>query len=108
MNHMREATVYLVARPGKWSAELHVRSTTRPPALQAGEVAMAVTVRVPDAMFKRPALKATIEIPADSVSAPVIDAQVVDNIRVELARTLGVDLRVEVVEPTSKDPEEAA
>jgi len=76
-----------------------VRVALKPPRLAADEVAMQLTIRVPDALFRRPQLEAAITVPADQVSRPTIDAQVLDNIRAELVRQLGVDLRIAVVEP---------
>lgn len=100
MSHTRSGTVYLVLSAGRYPSELRARMTTRTPSLEAGEVAMTVTVKVPDAMFKHPALRATLTIPEDAVSRPQIDAAVVDNIKAELQRTLGVDLTVTVIEPS--------
>jgi hypothetical protein len=64
----------------------------------SGEVAIKVTVNVPDALFERPQLQARIVVPDSAVSKPVIDATVLDNIQQVLNQQLGLDIRVSLVE----------
>lgn len=99
MAQMRDSVVYLVLKP-KSHGSLAVRAVSRPPRLAADEIAMAITVVVPDAMFKKPALQATVRIPPESVNRPTIDAAITDNIRMELEKQLGVEVSIAVVEPT--------
>lgn len=98
MSTIREATVYLIASPKGYSG-LSVRTTANSPRVASDEIVMSVNVRLPAALFSKPALRATIEVPIEAVSRPQIDAVVIDNIREQLTRTLGVDLTIAVIEP---------
>ena len=97
MNITRSATLYLAVSPKSYSG-LSARLTTRAPSLQPDEVAIEVTVKVPDGLFKRPALKATVEVPEALVSRPVIEAEVMDNIKMELEKQTGLDIAIAVVD----------
>jgi hypothetical protein len=77
---------------------LSARLTNKAPALDSGEVAIRVTVTVPDALFTRPILQASINVPEVAVSKPVIDATVLDNIKESLTQQFGLDVRVALVE----------
>ncbi len=100
---IRESALYLIASPSKHS-ELSFRITMRPPALAADEIAMRVCVKLPDAIFRKPMLEATVEVPMDAVTPPSLDATVLDNVREELTRRLGIDMTIAVVESPLKDP----
>lgn len=76
------------------SARLSVQS----PSLKGNEIAVALKIDVPDSLFKVPQLRASITVPEDSVSAPVIEAEVLENIKEELNQQLGVDLSIQVIE----------
>jgi hypothetical protein len=77
---------------------LNCRWAARSPALNAGEVAVAVNLRLPEALFKRPQLSACITVPEGAAPAPVINAEVVDNIRQVMQQQLGIDMTISVVE----------
>lgn len=47
--------------------------------------------------------EASITVPADQVSRPTIDAQVLDNIREQMRQAIGVDMRIALVEPEGGD-----
>ena len=79
---------------GKASARLSVNS----PALDADEIAVYVTVNIPDELFQKPSLTARIDVPEDAVSAPVIDTEVTNNIQQVVSRELGIDLQISVPE----------
>lgn len=66
--------------------------------ISANAVVMKLNLDLPDNLFKKPALSATIRIDKSAVSAPVISADVLDNITAELQKTLGVHLTVNVVD----------
>ena len=99
MSQIREFDGYLVLSPKGWSG-LSGRLTSKVPSLDADEQAVKISVKVPDALFKRPQLKANIVIPESAVSAPVINAEVLDNVREILSQTTGLDVSVSVVLPT--------
>ena len=74
------------------------RLTQGSPALAADEVAVKVTLEIPDAAFEKPAFEAKIFVPDEAVSAPVIEAQVIDNVREMIKQGTGFDVRLEVVD----------
>lgn len=90
---------YLVIHRKNYST-LSARLTSRTPDLEAGEVAIKLNVNVPETLFKKPQLQASVTIPEDSVTAPVLNAQVLDNVKEVLAQTTGMDISLRVVEPT--------
>lgn len=96
---IRSLESYLVVKPKNWSG-LSARLTSKVPALGKDEVAIKLDVVVPDALFKRPQLRASVTIPESVVSAPVISAEVLDNIQEILTQQTGLDIKVSVVEPT--------
>jgi hypothetical protein len=99
MTTILEQTFFLaLSQNGRW--RLSGRLSKSLPALKAGEIALSLTVKLPETLFKKPSLRASIEVPESAVSAPVIDSAVVDNIREIVQQQLGVDLQIAVVEPT--------
>ena len=67
-------------------------------ALHVDEISMAIEIKVPDALFEKPKLQATIEIP-DSVAIPeLINSEVVDNINELVKVNTGLDLNITIVE----------
>lgn len=101
MTQMLEQTFHLaLSRNGNW--RLSGRMSRGLPSLKPGEVAMALTIRLPDALFKKPSLRATVDVPSTCVSAPVIDSKVVDNIREVVSQQLGIEMTIAVVEPTTE------
>lgn len=74
------------------------RLTQNMPALQANEVAVKVTLSIPDAIFKKPALEAQITIPESAVSKPTISAEVVDNVEQIIKQQTGFDVKLEIIE----------
>lgn len=78
--------------------DLKARLTNKLPALTSGEVPIKLNVSVPDALFKRPQLQAQITIPESAVTAPVVSAEVLDNVKEVLSQTTGLDVQVSLVE----------
>ena len=92
-------TRYLIVnKPKGWSARPSVRVTTKAPRLGPRERSISVTLDLPDSLWDEPKLEATITVPEDKVSAPVIDAGVVDNLQEVISQQLGVSLQIAVVE----------
>ena len=56
-----------------------------------------ITPDIPDELFTKPQLQASITVSKDAVSAPVIEADVVDNISEIISKELGIDLNIAVV-----------
>ncbi len=70
------------------------------PDTNKNEVAIALSIEIPDAFFETPQLKATISIPEDSVTPVHIDVDVTDNIANILSQQLGITVHV-----SSEDPD---
>ena len=82
----------------KRNSKPSARLTVTPPALESHEVAVKLSLDVPEELFTKPQLEATIRVPADSVNSPVIEAEVIDNIQEIVSKQLGVDLSIGLVE----------
>jgi hypothetical protein len=96
-----DGAFYLVLRqnPIYWW-KMTARVTSSQPKLQSNERVMRLDVKVPRAIFQTPALKATISVPEDAVSKPLIDAVVLDNVREIIQQQTGLNVSVSLVEPT--------
>lgn len=97
MGHQRTLEGYIVVKP-KGHYGLSARLASRTPALSKDEVAIKLDIRVPDALFKRPQIQAKVVIPEDAVTAPVLNATVLDNVREALQQQTGLDVSVSLVE----------
>lgn len=75
------------------------------PKLDSDEVAVLVSIELPDALFEKPSLQASIVVPKEAVSKPVIEAAVIDNVQDIIKQNTGFEVKLEVVE---KDNEEQA
>jgi hypothetical protein len=53
---------------------------------------------IPEDLFIKPQLEASIQVPSDSVNKPVIEADVIDNIQEIVSRELGIDLNIGILE----------
>ncbi len=73
------------------------RISIKQPALASCEIAIKLELNIPDELFTKPQLRAAINIPTGSVSAPMIEADVVDNITEIISKQLGVDLDISVI-----------
>ena len=78
---------------------LSARLAAKVPALKSDEVAVKLSVSVPEVLFKRPQLQASITIPESAVTAPVVNAEVLDNVREIISQQTGLDVQVSLVVP---------
>lgn len=92
-----EGEFILYARPkAKGSSTLTFRTTNRRGSVKPGEVAVNVTVRLPASLFQKPNLRAKIDVDHSKVTAPVVDASVVENIKQTLESNLGMSVEIVV------------
>jgi len=75
-----------------------VRVAKNVPRLDANEIALKLRLDLPDELFKRPQLEASITVPRNAVTTAVVSAEVGDNIREVVRQQLGIDLTINVVE----------
>lgn len=86
---------YLIfARKARHWNGMNVRLAHKKPALEPGEVPIKVSASLPDALFARPQLNATIKITDDKVTAPVVSAEITQNIEKIVGEALGIDLKI--------------
>lgn len=81
-----------------WEAGAIKSSKNKPPTGK-DEVAVKITLDLPDSLFERPQIEARIEIPKDSVTPPKVDAEVQDNIAEVLTSQLGMKVHVGYDQP---------
>lgn len=89
---------HLAIKKAKWNG-LNARITKSNTGLSSDERLLQLTVTVPDSLFQQPQLQAKIEVPDTAVNAPVITAEVLNNIQALVSQNLGVNLTISIVEP---------
>lgn len=72
------------------------RVTKTQPALQWDEISIQLELDLPYQLFKKPSLSASITVPQDAVQAPVIAAEVIENIEAAIKQHSGVSVRLVV------------
>jgi len=78
--------------PGLWKTTASLKKNK--PSVGADEVAVKVRVELPAVLFQTPQLEAKITVPDDSVTPPVLDLEVRDNIEQMLIEQTGFDIRL--------------
>lgn len=71
-----------------------IRLTMTAPSLAPHEVSIALHLKMPEAIFKKPSLSATIEVPAETPLQSVITPEVQDNIAQVLRDQLGLSITI--------------
>lgn len=74
-----------------------VRVTKSAPNLDSNEIALRLNIEVPDELFTKPRLEASISVPKGAVSAPVIEADVIDNIEDVIKQKTGLDVNLTLI-----------
>lgn len=92
---MKISQYIVIKRRNRWSYTS--RLTKGNPALASNEIAVKVSLEIPDAIFDKPSLEAQITIPEDAVSKPVIEASVIDNVQEIIKQNTGFEVKLEVV-----------
>lgn len=93
-------TKYLVITANrKWGGlDAKLISKLGTSAIPANAVVIKLNMELPAALFTKPQLEATIKVDERSVSKPVIDAEVLENITALMNKNLGIDMKISVVE----------
>jgi len=93
-------TSYLIITPSKksWNPSLKLVKSLKG-TMPANSIAIKLNLDIPNAIFQKPQLSATIKIDESQISKPVIDAQVLDNIQETLSQQLGIEMQVNLIEP---------
>lgn len=83
--------------PKKWNPHVKIVNTLSG-SMPSNSVALKLNISLPDTIFDKPQLQATIKIKDEDISKPVINAETLDNIKQVFAQQLGIDMNVQVVE----------
>ena len=78
-----------------------IRTTKNPPDTKWDEVAILITLELPRALFQKPRLEATLQVPESAVTAPVIPVETRDNIKSAIESAAGMEVRLSFSEEIS-------
>lgn len=74
-----------------------MRLTKARPAMRWDEISLQIDVTIPDEMFRRPHLQASIKVPDEAVQQRVISTDVIDNVQESIRQATGLEIAVKVV-----------
>ena len=63
---------------------------------QTNEVSVRVNINIPDALFQKPRLEATITIPEEAIGPEMISSDVIHNCQDAIKETTGLDMIISV------------
>ena len=75
------------------------RVTKQPPSIEWDEVYMLLNIELPDKVFDRPLLQASITIDEKAVQPAQITAEVVSDVENIIEQRTGFEVKLEVVKP---------
>jgi len=95
---------YLILAPGssKWRTKVTLVNSLSG-RMPSGAIALKLNLELPDTLFDKPQLQATIKINEGDISKPIINAAVLDNIKAEFSRQMGIDMNIQIVEPKTEE-----
>lgn len=73
------------------------RVTKTRPQLNYDEIEIALQLNIPDAIFEKPRLQATVDVPDDAVNPAEIESSVVDNIAQSINSATGIPVEITLV-----------
>jgi len=88
---------WVIFKQGR-SNEMSARLTKTKPHIQTDEVAIHVVFQLPDVLFERPQLNATITIPESQLPTLSFDAEITNNIQEAIRQSTNLDININVVE----------
>ena len=71
-----------------------VKTTKTKPALDWDEIAINCNLELPDALFKKPSMEATIIIPDEAALPQIITAETANNIKEAIEQAAGINVRI--------------
>lgn len=81
----------------KYSPRAALRVVKTSPALEFNEIAMKLDIEIPDEIFDKPQLQASIKVPKEAVSQPVIDSEIIDNVEQIIKTQTGFSVKLQLV-----------
>lgn len=93
-----EISRFLIISPGpkKWNPHVKLVTNLRGN-MPSSSVAIKLNLNIPDAVFQKPQLEASIKIKEEDISKPIITAETLDNIKAVFTQQLGVDMSIQIV-----------
>lgn len=91
---------------GKGARSISVRVTQTSPALKGNEIAMLLSITIPDRLFQKPQLQAEITIPESAVTKKVLSAEIIDNVESIIRQSSEIDLQLKIIDVTEKEEED--
>jgi len=77
------------------------RITKQPPSIEWDEVFMLLSIELPDKVFDRPLLQASITIAEGQVQPMVITADTVSDVEKVIEERTGFEVKLEVINPNT-------
>jgi hypothetical protein len=90
----------------KWltiSNKGQARITASKPRLSQNEIAMNLNIEIPDALFQRPRLIASITVPDEAAVTDVIQSIVFDNVQEVIEQATGLEFAISVSNPSQDE-----
>ena len=75
------------------------RLTKSQPGLDWNEVSIQLEINLPDALFKKPRLEASITVPDEAAKTDVIKSVVTDNVADAIEQATGMTFAISIAEP---------
>lgn len=79
------------------------RLTQGRPAIEADEVSILLDVTLPNALFEKPRLEASIEIPEDAVGPDVLNCEVIENVKDAIKQSTGLTFAINVIKEEKEE-----
>lgn len=80
-----------------------MRITKTQPALDWNEISILVGLELPDALFRKPMLQASIVLPEEVAMKDPITAEVVDNVAEAIKQNTGLEFNIKVIKEEQND-----
>jgi len=95
-----EITQYLIISEGKkrWNPNVRLVKTLKG-TMPSNAIALKLNIEIPESIFKKPQLQASIKIDEKDISKPLIDAKVMNNISEVVKQRLGLEMTIQHIQP---------
>ncbi len=80
-----------------------VRTTKTQPDLRWDEISIQMNLDLPDNLFRKPLLSASITVDEKKVTPAVISPEITNNIQESIKQHTGVEVKLIIVEPAKKE-----
>lgn len=89
----------------KWltvSSNGSARLTASKPDLTAKEISINMEINLPDALFEKPKLVASITVPDSAANSNIIESIVYDNVKEAVEKATGLEFSISIVNPDNE------